>query len=94
MGYRQGQWKGKNFSLSFSGEAAKKLHIVYNAFLNVIFYLCVLEALKSQMKSSNMGRGHSVLEMVQDVPSIYVINSTGLHCNKEGNFSHVVRYTR
>ena len=29
---RQGRWKGKNFSLSFSEEVAKKLHFVYNVF--------------------------------------------------------------
>ena len=37
--HRQGQWKGKYFSLSLSEEAAKKLCIVFS---DVIFYPCVL----------------------------------------------------
>ena len=40
---RQGQWKGKSFSLSFSEEAEKKLHIVLQCIVDVIFYHRVLQ---------------------------------------------------
>ena len=40
--HRQGQRKRRNFSLSFSEEAAKMLCLVYNAFLDVIFYSHIL----------------------------------------------------
>ena len=40
---RQGQWKGKNSSLSFVEEAAKKLCVVLQCILDMIFYARILQ---------------------------------------------------
>ena len=67
--HRQGQWKGKYFSLSFSEEVAKKLRVV----LQMRHHETLLDSLKHYEKIGDMMRHY---ETARDTMRHYGCNGT------------------